>query len=143
LIGVFKGPDVPFQVDHFVTDYLGLERSGPTTYMPHTDGREYAIDELIYPSADRLHEIAYGVMPYEDYLQQPEWHFRQQVARWLADYRCQVCGGTNQLNVHHRSDPYPPRGTESFSELTVLCRDCHKHNHFHPDSPFRRMRGSN
>src|SRR3990167_785505 len=63
-------------------------------------------------------------MPYREYLQTPEWQARRKRQLSSAGYRCQVCNtGTKRLNVHHRT--YERRGRELFSDLIVLCEDCH------------------
>ena len=63
-------------------------------------------------------------MPYRDYLQTPEWKERRQKHLLSADYRCQICNSVKQpLNVHHRT--YERRGNEYYTDLIVLCRDCH------------------
>ena len=63
-------------------------------------------------------------MPYQEYLQTPEWKARRQAALKRADRCCQVCNqDKTQLNVHHRT--YDRRGYERDEDLIVLCRDCH------------------
>ena len=62
-------------------------------------------------------------MPYELYLQTPEWQTRRQEALERAENHCQVCYGSDSLDVHHRT--YERRGSERPGDLTVLCRHCH------------------
>lgn len=64
---------------------------------------------------------------YVAYLQSDHWKATR--ARKLAEVgpRCQLCGGTHRLEVHHNC--YGHLGQESMSELIVLCRDCHRHFH--------------
>ena len=64
-------------------------------------------------------------MPYQEYLQTPEWQARRKDALQRAEYRCQTCNASDRiLDVHHRT--YERRGHEKPSDLTVLCRDCHE-----------------
>lgn len=64
-------------------------------------------------------------MPYQQYLQTPEWQQTRKDHLRRARYRCQVCNaGNTQLNVHHRT--YERRGQEHIRDLIVLCRDCHE-----------------
>jgi replicative DNA helicase len=62
-------------------------------------------------------------MPYEEYLQTPEWTERRALMIERAGNRCQVCNSGEDLNVHHRT--YERRGNEGPGDLTVLCQPCH------------------
>ena len=67
-------------------------------------------------------------MPYDEYLQTPEWKRRRKAAVAYADSRCQLCNKEGEpLNVHHRT--YDNRGAEMPQDLTVLCKDCHARHH--------------
>lgn len=69
----------------------------------------------------RLQELR--TMPYQAYLQTPEWQAKRDQALDKAGHRCQLCNSNDSLNVHHRT--YERRGNEELSDLTVLCRACH------------------
>lgn len=70
----------------------------------------------------RLYELR--TMPYQAYLQTPEWEETRKTHLRRARHRCQVCNaGNTQLNVHHRT--YERRGNEETRDLIVLCRECH------------------
>jgi replicative DNA helicase len=73
------------------------------------------------PEQSRAEELR--TMSYERYLQTPEWQERRQEALERAENRCQVCYGSDSLDVHHRT--YERRGSERPGDLTVLCRSCH------------------
>jgi len=64
-----------------------------------------------------------STMPYEDYLQTPEWQIRRFAKLWMVGHRCQVCNSPGPLEVHHRT--YERRGNELPEDLTALCEDCH------------------
>lgn len=65
-------------------------------------------------------------MKYEDYLKTEHWRTMRRLALEHADYRCQLCGSTDDLHVHHREyNPY----NERLSDLTVLCGNCHARFH--------------
>lgn len=70
---------------------------------------------------DRLHQLR--TMPYDEYLQTPEWLERREQALDRAERRCQICYTPDNLNVHHRT--YERRGNERPSDLTVLCERHH------------------
>ncbi len=63
-------------------------------------------------------------MPYREYLQTSEWHATRMQALRRANYRCQLCPRTDQLQVHHNT--YERRGREAPGDLIVLCRRCHE-----------------
>lgn len=70
-------------------------------------------------------------IPYENYLETPEWQQKKRKALEYADFRCQICNSSNSdLHVHHRT--YERRGNELDSDLTVLCNPCH--DMFHRES---------
>lgn len=78
------------------------------------------------PSPARLQVLK--TMPYEDYLQTPEWKAQREAALKRALYRCQVCNGNKTpLHVHHRT--YERRGCELPEDLFVLCEQCHGRYH--------------
>lgn len=59
----------------------------------------------------------------EVYLRSDHWREVRKAALERADHRCQVCNGSKQLDVHHRT--YERKGCEEPGDLTVLCRRCH------------------
>lgn len=66
-------------------------------------------------------------MPYELYLQTDHWrHFREEALKFYQ-YKCQTCGKVKVLDVHHRN--YDHIGEETFNDVIVLCRTCHKKFH--------------
>jgi len=79
--------------------------------------------------AERLEELR--SMPYQEYLQSPEWDATRKAALKRAHYRCQLCNSNGQLHVHHKT--YERLGTEYTSDLIVLCRGCHAK--FHDKEP--------
>lgn len=74
---------------------------------------------------ERLKELRR--MPYREYLRTPEWHARRQRHLKSTGYHCQVCNASanqKRLDVHHRK--YTTIGAETFTDLIVLCEDCHQ-----------------
>lgn len=67
---------------------------------------------------------------YREYLASPHWHYTRRVALERAGHRCQACGTTHKLHVHHRS--YQHLGDEHDDDLRVLCRTCHDRVHALP-----------
>jgi HNH endonuclease len=66
-------------------------------------------------------------MPYSEYLQTEHWKTLRAGMLRRAQYKCQVCYRSGALQVHHRT--YERRGDEDWSDLIVLCGDCHSTFH--------------
>lgn len=66
-------------------------------------------------------------MPYEEYLQTPEWKQKREKVLARDEHRCRVCDSDEKLQVHHRT--YARRGGEDLNDLTTLCGPCHEHFH--------------
>lgn len=66
-------------------------------------------------------------MAYELYLQTREWKAKRNRKLIQAGNRCQLCGSSHRLEVHHLT--YERRGYELLEDLVVLCRDCHQKHH--------------
>lgn len=61
---------------------------------------------------------------YETYIHSPEWQEKRRVMLDWAGGRCQQCGYSEDLEVHHRT--YDRLGSERLPEdLEVLCSPCH------------------
>ena len=60
---------------------------------------------------------------YAEYLAGDHWRETRAHAIWAAGHRCQLCGGTARLEVHHRH--YRSLGAEPPEDLAVLCDRCH------------------
>lgn len=70
---------------------------------------------------------ALGFKTYQDYLNSEMW---QEKKKWILECfgkRCQKCGATKALNVHHIN--YDSVGNENMHDVTVLCYDCHQEEH--------------
>lgn len=66
-------------------------------------------------------------LTYDEYLKSDHWQHMRRIAREHYGDQCALCGKTDGLDVHHRT--YARRGREMLKDLTVLCRDCHRHFH--------------
>lgn len=115
----YGNPSIPSLCDECRLARNKLDRGIPQQ-REQAQAKEYEDRQLRYK------ELA--TMPYEQYLQTPEWRGIRQDALKSANYRCQVCYATKPLHVHHRT--YERRGHEHHSDLIVLCEDCHKMYHF-------------
>jgi len=66
---------------------------------------------------------------YDNYLETDYWQKVRQQALIRFDSKCQQCGSTEKLQVHHKA--YPKRYTEldNMHLLQVLCEQCHHDEH--------------
>jgi 5-methylcytosine-specific restriction endonuclease McrA len=55
------------------------------------------------------------------------WQLRRQSALERAKHRCQDCGRTGGLDVHHLT--YRRVGRERLRDLRAVCRECHRKRH--------------
>ncbi len=67
-----------------------------------------------------------GFVPYADYMQSECWTDKSRAYRAMVG-RCENCGATSGLSVHHRH--YRTLGRERPEDLIVLCSDCHQARH--------------
>lgn len=59
----------------------------------------------------------------EEYYNSPKWRSKRRQKLTEQKYRCERCGKTKHLHVHHLS--YLNLYNEPMSDLQVVCRDCH------------------
>ena len=64
---------------------------------------------------------------YLAYLNSPSWRITRNHALRRAQYRCERCGASRNLQVHHKS--YERLGREWDQDLEVLCEGCHDQHH--------------
>lgn len=69
-------------------------------------------------------------IPYSEQLKDPRWFaFREKVFK-VRGRKCEHCGSTVWLQVHHPKYKYGRKAWEySTDEVVVLCRECHKKEH--------------
>lgn len=72
-------------------------------------------------------------MRYAEYIRSDRWRATREWALERAGHRCQVCNGTERLQVHHRT--YENLGAERPGDVIVLCDSCHELYHFPNDGP--------
>ena len=64
---------------------------------------------------------------YNDYLKSPEWREKCKQVLNRDEFKCTMCGSTEDLKVHHKS--YEHLKHEPLDDLTTLCDHCHRHIH--------------
>lgn len=89
-----------------------------------TPGWEQDDERIFIPANENPEEVQrLKKLPYRDYLASDHWQRIRAYALDHAKRRCQVCNSGGKVDVHHRS--YEHRGEERFSDVIILCRDCH------------------
>ena len=69
----------------------------------------------------------YKVTSYRAYLETNRWRKKRRKAVERAGFKCEVCGATENLAVHHLT--YRTLGNELPEHLQVLCDGCHSNLH--------------
>ena len=65
-----------------------------------------------------------GFESYSEYLRSPAWHeVKVRYRASIREARCQLCGSTLDLHLHHLT--YDRVGEELVSDLILLCGGCH------------------
>ena len=64
---------------------------------------------------------------YKKYLRSPEWKKKKLALFKKRGYKCERCGRTKKLHVHHLH--YRTIYKERQKDLKILCAKCHKRAH--------------
>jgi len=97
---------------------------GAQSFLPQS---KFLVENYTAPVKDikRIEEL--NKMPYKIYLQTFEWDETRKLAYKRANNKCENCGDTKDLNVHHLT--YENLGNERPEDLKVLCSRCHREIH--------------
>lgn len=60
---------------------------------------------------------------YDRYISSVVWKNKSEKIKSKRGNKCQVCGGENELQVHHNT--YDRLGNEDDNDLVLLCKSCH------------------
>lgn len=68
-------------------------------------------------------------MKYSDFLKTPYWKAIAEKIKKKAEFKCQICGNTQDLIAHHNT--YKNHGLEinNLQDLICICKNCHEHFH--------------
>jgi len=66
---------------------------------------------------------------YQDFLRTPYWKAISEKKKKQAEFKCNLCNGSEKLACHHRT--YETHGYEhdNLQDLIILCDECHKKFH--------------
>jgi 5-methylcytosine-specific restriction endonuclease McrA len=117
-----------FLVVIYITAMSGTTTARPTYKRPrHKEYKEPEIDHSKYPEAIKQHVMEYRADK-KKYLQSMQWRKVSQTCKALANYKCQHCGSTSDLNAHHTN--YKCLTNENPAlDLVCLCQQCHTELH--------------
>ncbi len=62
---------------------------------------------------------------YNAYLLSPQWKIIASLIRRMYEGKCQTCGSTDNLNVHHTTYAFVYHELENIYTLMLICKDCH------------------
>lgn len=72
-------------------------------------------------------KLQVGPVDYYEYLKSKAWQNVRKQAFRKYGRRCQICGATRFLQVHHKT--YVRLGRERLTDLSILCDECHSNTH--------------
>lgn len=70
---------------------------------------------------------SFGFKNYQDYLQSWYWADKKKLILELKGNKCEKCGKTKSLQVHHLT--YDSLCNENQHDVEVLCKKCHEEAH--------------
>lgn len=84
--------------------------------------------ETLWIDKEEIKDYICG-MNYHDFLMTPYWKAIAEKVKRYHNLRCQLCGSTEGLSVHHAT--YENHGDElhHLKDLICLCKDCHEKFH--------------
>lgn len=88
------------------------------------------IKEALFPKDVEYEAVKkHNSMLYREYLKTPLWRIISNKVKYNAMNKCEQCGSSNKLEVHHIS--YEFKGVEflKFEDLRCLCHQCHLQEH--------------
>lgn len=68
-------------------------------------------------------------MPYKQYLQTEYWRAVRELKLRNSTGRCEFCGSTERIHVHHETYIHRGREYDHLEELTLACENCHNAIH--------------
>lgn len=83
------------------------------------------VDAEFYEENKKLSQF---LLAKNDYMNSAEWKTKRSKVLFYANYMCELCLSTENLEVHHLSG-YNKIPNESLSDLACLCRSCHQKQH--------------
>jgi len=107
----------------FATSHSGSS-STPTRSAPPEPIPDYAT-----PRKSWSPPLKKVTINYDTYITSDEWYENpvRKLRVHKADGKCELCSSNNHPEVHHIT--YENLGKEEYSDIILLCRECHEHTH--------------
>lgn len=131
--GFYESPNMyiyhQLTVDEYIAKFLvpGAEVPSGTTLLELSK-------EVIDPPEEYepMIEAKIHTLTYDEFLQTLYWRAIAAFKRKQMGYKCELCGSSNKLNVHHRT--YIIHGIEHYSgviekDMMLVCEKCHREIH--------------
>ena len=100
------------------------------TSVPRTSMEE-ASPPLDYskPRSTWQQPLKKNAVDYNIYITSGKWYENpvRKMRLFNANYACELCTSTSHIEVHHTH--YASLGSESLSDIIVLCKECHDYTH--------------
>ena len=114
--------------NYYIEQYINPDHSFKPEIRPY-ERISIIMDKFKY---DEVVKTAIASLSYCEFLNTPYWEGVRQYKLKKAEYKCELCGKSGILNVHHKT--YDRHGMEHVREiadkdLIVLCKDCHRRFH--------------
>ena len=105
--------------------YLSTEGVTPT--LKNRFIEKYIINKEPFPGENELSDLLYS-----DFLRTRYWKIVARYVKRRANGKCEKCGSTEKLRVHHKT--YENHGDEArhLDDLVCLCGECHGKEHEMP-----------
>lgn len=116
---------VLFLFFYFIVDFWKQKRISHNNYSINTSGY-IPIDRREYP---------FDNLSYEDLLNTYEWKTKRQEIMFQHNYKCDWCGSSENLEIHHKKYLKYPNGKHVLPwkyddrDYMCLCSKCHKKYH--------------
>lgn len=91
----------------------------PRVFVPYTDSTPEIQPQkhlMFISSAEKL-----------AYMKTEQWAELKQTRLMIAQYKCECCGSTNRLHLHHVN--YERLTQELIEDVAILCEECHNKLH--------------
>lgn len=104
-----------------------INNEGLEYYLDENNNKIYEVNNEKYVTDENVYLNKLKEMLYKDYLQTMHWKIIKTFIAYRANFKCQLCSSTYNLNIHHNT--YKNKGEEKLEDLIVLCQKCHKKFH--------------
>lgn len=131
--GFYESPNMYLNHQLTVEEYIAKFLVPGAEVPPDTTLLELSKEVIDPPEEyETLIDAKIHTLTYDEFLQTLYWRAIAAYKRKQMSYRCELCGSTKKLNVHHRT--YLIHGIEHYSgiiekDMMLVCEQCHREIH--------------